>query len=63
MLRNKKAVLFAVLFLCSIFISGCETAAGAAKGIAYTAEGAGKDTVGLCGAIMKLDNWIRENLW
>ncbi|MFH0762346.1 MAG: hypothetical protein V1925_00450 [Candidatus Omnitrophota bacterium] len=56
-----------VLLIGAVLISGCETAAGAAKGIAYTAEGAGKDTVnivgGTGGVLMKLDNWMRENLW
>ncbi|MDI6605936.1 MAG: hypothetical protein QME65_02180 [Candidatus Omnitrophota bacterium] len=67
MTTNKKEVLFTALFLFAIFITGCETAAGATKGIACgigsTAEGAVKDTTSLCGAIMNLDNWIRKNLW
>ena len=55
--------LFVVLFLVIGLVSGCETTAGAAKGVACTVEGAGKDTVGLWGAIMQADSWIRENLW
>jgi predicted small secreted protein len=67
MMRGKKILLSAVLFSTVVLLSGCETAAGATKGIACgigsTAEGAVKDGCSFFGAMMKLDNWIQENLW
>lgn len=67
MTRGKKALLLVFLLSAGILLGGCNTVAGTAegvaKGVASTAEGVGKDTVGLYGAIMKLDSWIRENLW
>ena len=63
MSRNVKGMLFLVLFCGGILISGCETTTGAARGIDDTSEGAAKEVVTPWDAIMKLDSWIRENLW
>jgi len=50
-----------------LMLGGCETAIGAGKGfaggVASTAEGVGKDTCNLFGAIQSADAWIRKNLW
>ena len=59
----------AVLILCvfAFMLAGCQTAkgftTGAATTIKGTAEGAASDTVGLWGALMKFDQWIRDNMW
>jgi hypothetical protein len=63
-----KTTLAAVILISSVsLIGGCETAAGVTKGVAYgvayTAEGAAKDTVNLWQAIIKADKWMQENLW
>lgn len=64
---KKRSVLLWVLSLGIIFLSGCETAKGAACGIgttvAGTAEGAAKDTGSLWQAILNADAWMRKNLW
>ncbi len=48
-------------------LSGCETAAGAGKGLAYgvyaSGEGAVHDTQNTYGFIKHVDEWIQENLW
>lgn len=54
---------FVTCFLAVIFVSGCETAKGAAKGVGAvavgTAEGAKKDWQ----AVKKADGWMRKNMW
>jgi len=59
----KKGILCLFLFLGSIFISGCETAKGAAYGIGATAAGVGKDTHNAYNFIQAMDRWMRKNLW
>lgn len=69
-------IIFLLLFV--ILINGCETAAGAAKGVAgsvasgigSTAEGignvgkgVGKDSYNFWKFILATDKWIKENLW
>ncbi len=64
---KKIKVLLWALFLGIIFISGCETAKGAACGfgttVEATAKGVGKDTVNLWQGILKADAWMHKNLW
>lgn len=55
MIRSK-VLLAIVFFSVGIFLSGCGTISGAAKG---AAEGAKKDWQ----TANKLDDWIKENLW
>lgn len=61
MILKARVTLAAIFLLVNIvLISGCETTGGMVKG---TTEGASKDIQGLGAAIVKLDNWIKENLW
>jgi len=64
---KKKGILLWVLFLGVVFVSGCETAKGAACGLGTTAvattKGIAKDTTNLWQAILKADGWIQKNLW
>jgi hypothetical protein len=68
-----------IIFVFLLFlISGCETAKSFSKGmaagiagvgsgvtstVAYTAEGATKDTHTAYNLIGAIDDWIKENLW
>ncbi len=61
--KAKVIVLVLCLLVGIILISGCETAKGAVYGVGCTVEGAAKDIEGLGGAIIKADNWLKENLW
>jgi len=67
MTLKKGGGFFAILFLGIIFINGCETAKGAACGVASTVGGtvvgAAKDTTSLWKAIIMTDNWLKDNLW
>ncbi len=58
-----KTVVLCVMLGFLVCLSGCETTAGAASGLAYTIEGAGKDTVNIFGALSGIDSWMRKNLW
>ena len=71
---KKKGILLWVFSLGIIFLNGCETIKGAAygtgstvvsatEGIGATACGAAKDTVNLWQAVLKANDWIKENLW
>ena len=68
MSRCAKLILFGFFIL---LLSGCETAKGFSKGVgsgvtstvAYTAEGAAKDTHTAYNLITAIDDWIKENLW
>lgn len=70
----KRSIAFFILSIFLILTAGCETSKGVAKGMgytmqglgstmAYTAKGATKDTKNLWHTILKLDNWMKENLW
>jgi predicted small secreted protein len=61
--KRKPVLLIGFLLLSIILINGCQTTAGVAKGVAYSVEGAGKDTYNLFKFIQTADKWIRENLW
>ncbi len=71
------AGLIALIFLI-LAVSGCETVKGLSKGVttgvagvgigvtsavAYTAEGAAKDTYAAYNFLGAADDWIKENLW
>ena len=56
-------MLFAVLMLMVLLVSGCETAKGFATGIGSTAEGVGKDSYNLWNFLKSADNWLDKNLW
>ncbi len=64
---KKKGILFWVLFLGIMFLGGCQTAKGVAVGIGTTvqgtAQGAAKDSASLWQGILKLDAWMKDNLW
>jgi len=62
----KRALAILVLFS-AVLAAGCQTAKGVAVGmgttLAGTAEGAAKDSVSLWQAILKLDDWMKKNMW
>lgn len=60
---NKKISLLLCLIFCFILLGGCETTKGAATGVGATAMGVAKDTKNFWQAILKADEWIKENLW
>lgn len=61
----------AVLSVGALFLAGCNTAKGAAKGmvagvgtaVGSTAKGAAKDVRATGNCIKKTDDWIKRNLW
>jgi len=53
---KKKGVIFFILLIFLILISGCETIKGAFSG---ATDGAKKDW----GQAKKIDDWMRKNLW
>ena len=65
----KKNTVLIVIFLLvvSVWLGGCATAKGVATGMATgmseTAKGAAEDAKGLWQGILKLDAWIKKNLW
>jgi len=67
MILRKEMFLICVLFLGLVFLGGCETAKGAAGGIGMTAvgtaQGAASDTKNIWQAILKADDWVKNNLW
>ena len=64
---NWKHALAVCILFSAIFVSGCQTAKGAAVGmgttVAGTADGAAKDSVNLWQGILQLDDWIKKNMW
>lgn len=56
---KKIAVLVFICFAASFF-SACATISGAGKGIR---KGIAEDAKAVPSAIMRADEWIRENLW
>lgn len=63
----KRRYVLLVLLAAIIYLSGCQTAAGTAKGLACgvenTAEGIGKDVYATGGFLESVDSWIKKNLW
>jgi hypothetical protein len=61
-LPARRIVLWALLLsLC--LAAGCQTSAGFANGVASATEGMTKDAAGIWQGILRIDNWIKENLW
>ena len=62
----KKEIIF-IIFLGLLTCFGCETTSSLARGTAEVGrsvtQGAGKDLASAGSAIMKFDEWIKENLW
>jgi len=65
-LRNRQ-ILLGVLLLSLVLAAGCETAkgfaTGFATGVASTTTGAAKDATGIWQGFLRMDSWMRENLW
>jgi len=61
-LRARCIVLWA-LFLSFILTAGCQTSKGVASGLSSVGQGAAKDAANLWQGILKIDHWIRDNLW
>lgn len=59
----KRVILWCCAVILVAMLCGCSTAKGIGTGIGCTIEGAGKDTATLWGGLVKLDNWIKKNLW
>jgi uncharacterized protein YceK len=64
----KKRLLLILTFSLVILSSGCatttQTVGSATYGVAYSfGTGVVKDTKNTAGAIMKADEWFRENCW
>jgi predicted small secreted protein len=59
----KRISAFLILLFFVVSLAGCQTAKGAATGVGLTAQGAGQDTCSLWGALVKLDNWMKKNMW
>ncbi|MFO8053312.1 MAG: hypothetical protein R6U54_05105 [Candidatus Omnitrophota bacterium] len=63
----KRIVIVIFMFASVILSSGCATTTRTASGVAGTAYGFGtgvaKDTKDTTNAIMKADQWFRENWW
>jgi len=61
-------LLFLVLFFSSVlFICGCETAKGAVKGtvngVGAVGAGIGEGSKKDWAAVMKADDWVKDNMW
>jgi len=59
-MAKKTCILFCALLSFIILTSGCQTTKGVACGVAV---GVQKDAQDLWSAIVKTDNWMKENLW
>ncbi|MBI4981641.1 MAG: hypothetical protein HZC15_00605 [Candidatus Omnitrophica bacterium] len=67
-MKKTKFIFAAVIFCISaIGLIGCNTIEkstdGLACGVRLTGQGIAQDSKGLFGALVKADNWIKENLW
>jgi len=64
---SKRGLLVALFFAVSLLLSGCQTATGLGKGVAYgvaaTAEGISKDSQDFWKFMNKADEWVKDNLW
>ncbi|MBL7081475.1 MAG: hypothetical protein ISS44_02775 [Candidatus Omnitrophica bacterium] len=56
-----------LVLLLVLFLSGCETTKGAVMGggavVISTGQGIAKDSTNFWQAALRLDDWMRENLW
>ena len=66
-MRSNSIFSFLMIFGIIILVSGCETAKGLTKGVAYTiadtGRGVAKDSCNFWQGIIKAEEWIKENLW
>jgi predicted small secreted protein len=67
---KRKLIKFFVLLLVIFILCGCATAKGLGeglkglgKGLAKTNQGIVQDSKNFWQALLKADNWIKENLW
>ena len=68
---RKIPIMAGILVVGALFLFGCNTAKGAAKGVVAglgsavgsTAKGAAKDVEAASNCIKKTDAWIKKNLW
>ena len=62
-----KWIKFFVLLLVIFILCGCATAKGLGEGlgstISKTSQGVVEDSKNFWQALLKIDNWIKENLW
>lgn len=61
MIKRAAPFLLFIIFAAGIF--GCETAKGAAKGAQADFQTASRGTANCWQALLKADDWMRENLW
>lgn len=64
---KKIGILLYLLVCFIILLSGCETTKGIAHSVGYavdsTAKGVTKDAKDFWSAILKVDSWMKEELW
>lgn len=58
-----KLILIMLLLSSAMLISGCSTAKGLATGIGATTVGVTEDAKNFWQAMLKADEWMKENLW
>jgi len=62
-----KMWMVAIFLVAACALSGCQTAEGVTKSVAYgigeTATGVATDAYNAVGVIPTIDNWIKKNLW
>lgn len=67
MTLRRKLIPFFVIFAGFIFIAGCQTTKNIAQAVPPIAEGLSADvkntSVNIWKAIIRADNWVKENLW
>jgi predicted small secreted protein len=60
---DKRKLKFLSLILIILALSGCATAKGLGEGIGKISQGLIQDSKNFWQALLKADNWIKENLW
>ena len=64
---KRKLIKFFVLLLVIFILCGCATVKGLGEGIGKTSQGLiqgiSQDSKNFWQALLKVDNWMRENLW
>jgi hypothetical protein len=58
-----RLLLAAVLLSGAVLMAGCSTAKGVAVGVGSTAEGIAEDAQNFWQGAVKLDDWMKKNLW
>ncbi|MFA6378866.1 MAG: hypothetical protein WCX16_03685 [Candidatus Omnitrophota bacterium] len=59
----KAILIFCVMMVSALMVSGCETTKGVAVGVGATAIGVGKDAKSAWHGVVKADEWVKNNLW